>query len=208
MLFRSNWQDYVAWRLEDQFNYYRKKTVRLHQEQTRLQWLITIAGGLGTLLAAINQQIWVAVSSAVSAALISRLEFQQIETTLVGCNQAANDLYSIRAWWRALPVGEQENPQNLEQLVKLTENVIQSENAGWVQEMRDALSDMYGETEAESEEASDSDGEEEETEAEGQPSPALPESSSSTPAKPVEKPSEAARHLQSPVAEPTSAPSS
>ncbi|MFZ4667600.1 MAG: hypothetical protein ACOYME_14335, partial [Prochlorotrichaceae cyanobacterium] len=53
-------------------------------------------------------------------------------------------LYSIRAWWRALPSHAQADQANLETLVQLTENVIQAENAGWVQEMRDALSDMYG----------------------------------------------------------------
>jgi hypothetical protein len=81
--------------------------------------------------------------------LISVLEFQRIETTLVSCNQASNDLYSIRTWWRALTPEAQMDPHNLCTLVQLTENVIQAENAGWVQEMRDALSDMYGEGESE-----------------------------------------------------------
>ena len=146
------WQEYLQWRLEDQFNYYRKKSVSLSRQQIRLQWYITIIGGVGTLLAAIRLEIWVAVSSAVSAALISTLEFQRIETTLVSCNQAANDLYSIRTWWRALSPAAQAEPKNLETFVNLTENVIQAENAGWVQEMRDALSDMYGDQEATSEE--------------------------------------------------------
>ncbi|MFZ9738385.1 MAG: DUF4231 domain-containing protein [Prochlorotrichaceae cyanobacterium] len=144
-----SWQEYITWRLEDQFNYYRKKSVRLHQDQTRLQWCITIIGGVGTFLAAIRFEIWVAITSAVSAALISVLEFQRIETTLVSCNQASNDLYSIRTWWRALTPEAQMDPHNLCTLVQLTENVIQAENAGWVQEMRDALSDMYGEAESE-----------------------------------------------------------
>jgi SMODS and SLOG-associating 2TM effector domain 1/Protein of unknown function (DUF4231) len=150
------WREYVLWRLEDQFNYYRKKSVRLHGEQTRLQWCITTIGGLGTFLAAINREIWVAVTSAISAALISLLEFQRIETTLVSCNQASNDLYNIRTWWRALPPEAQDDPHNLETLVKLTENVIQAENAGWVQEMRDALSDMYGEEASEETSAEES----------------------------------------------------
>ena len=141
------WAEYLSWRLEDQLNYYCKKARRLDQQQNQLQLAIAILGGLGTFLAAVNLQIWVAVSGALSAALISTLEFQRIETTLVSCNQAANDLYSIRAWWRALSPDSQLNHQNLERLVSLTENVIQAENAGWVQEMRDALSDMYGEDE-------------------------------------------------------------
>jgi hypothetical protein len=169
-----DWRDYMSWRLEDQFNYYRKKTVKLHKQQTRLQWLITLSGAAGTILAAFKGEVWVAVSSAVSAALISTLEFQRIETTLVAANQASNDLYGLRTWWRALSPEEQQKPQNLSTLVTLTENVIQSENAGWVQEMRDALSDMYGEGEKQ-EQAETEETEAEETEAE---------------AKDTEKPSE------------------
>ena len=163
------WQEYMVWRLEDQFNYYRKKSVRLHREQTRLQWCITTIGGLGTFLAAINREIWVAVTSAISAALISMLEFQRIETTLVSCNQASNDLYNIRTWWRALSPEAQADPHNLETLVKLTENVIQAENAGWVQEMRDALSDMYGEEAAAEEGAAEEGGTEDGVAKEGSP---------------------------------------
>lgn len=139
-----DWPEYMVWRLEDQFNYYCKKARRLAKQQTQLQWSITIIGGVGTFLAAIERQIWVAVSSALSASLISTLEFRRVETNLMSCNQASNDLYSIRAWWRALSPEAQADQNNLETLVQLTENVIQAENAGWVQEMRDALSDMYG----------------------------------------------------------------
>ena len=139
------WREYLAWRLEDQFNYYCKKARKLGQQQTSLQWSIAIMGGVGTFLAAMEQEIFVAVSSAFSAALISTLEFRRVETNLVSCNQASNDLYSIRTWWRALSPEAQADQDNLETLVQLTENVIQAENAGWVQEMRDALSDMYGE---------------------------------------------------------------
>lgn len=181
------WQEYMVWRLEDQFNYYRKKSVRLHGEQTRLQWCITTIGGVGTFLAAIKFEIWVAVTSAVSATLISLLEFQRVETTLVSCNQASNDLYNIRTWWRALSPEAQADPHNLETLVKLTENVIQAENAGWVQEMRDALSDMYGEEasaeEGATEETAAEQTDAEQTEPEDQSEDDRPEPSLSPPAK-------------------------
>jgi hypothetical protein len=149
--------EYLAWRLEDQFDYYCRKSKKLDRELSRFQWLIYILGGIGTLLAAMNLEIWVAVSSAFASALSSFLEFKRVETNLVSCNQAASDLYDIRAWWRSLPVSAKNQQMNIETLVSTTESVIQSENASWVQEMRDALSEIYGEgegTESEEEGAS------------------------------------------------------
>jgi hypothetical protein len=139
--------DYLAWRLGDQSNYYGKKATRLSQQLTRFQWSIYIFGGAGTFLAAIDQELWVAVTSSLAAAMTSLLEFQRVEPTLISCNQAASDLYNVRAWWRALPVTAQQQQANIEVLVENTENIIQAENAGWVQEMRDALAEVYGDQE-------------------------------------------------------------
>ncbi len=145
---------YLAWRLEDQFDYYRRKAERLNKECAQFQWTIYTLGGVGTLLAATGFEVWVAVSSALASAIASFFEFKRVETNLTSCNQASSDLYDIRAWWRALPASAKAQSANLETLVKSTETVIQSENAGWVQEMRDALAEIYGDqeqTEAEDE---------------------------------------------------------
>ena len=140
-------EDYLAWRLEDQFNYYRKKAARLSRQLSTFQWSVYGMGGLGILLASIQQEIWVAVSSSMAAAFTSFLEFNRVESTLISCNQAASDLYNIRAWWRALPAESQAHAANVEALVMNVESVIQAENAGWVQEMRDALAEVYGDKE-------------------------------------------------------------
>jgi hypothetical protein len=96
-------------------------------------------------LAAFGFEIWIAVSSAVATAFASFLEFKRVETNLIAYNTAAADLYDIRAWWRALPETAKAQQSNIETLVNSTESVIQSENAGWVQEMRDALAEIYAE---------------------------------------------------------------
>lgn len=140
-------QDYVEWRLNDQFNYYRKKALKLSRQLSTFQWGIYAIGGVGIFLASVQQEIWVAVSSSMGAAFTSFLEFNRVESTLVSCNQAASDLYNIRAWWNALPEQTKANPSTVEALVNNVENVIQAENASWVQEMRDALAEVYGDQE-------------------------------------------------------------
>jgi hypothetical protein len=142
--------EYVAYRVEDQFNYYQKKALRLSRELQRFQWLVYILGGVGTSLAAFGFDVWIAVSSALATSFASFLEFKRVETNLVSCNMAASDIYDIRTWWRALSDSARRQQANIEILVSSTEAVIQSENLGWVQEMRDALSEIYGDkTEAE-----------------------------------------------------------
>jgi hypothetical protein len=140
---------YVHWRLEDQFDYYRSKAKRLAKELQRFQWSIYIIGGLGTLLAAIQMEIWVAVTSAIVAALGSFLEFKRVETNLIGMNLAASDLYDVRAWWRALSNSEKQQASNKATLVKSAEGIIQGENSSWLTEMREALSEVYGDEDGE-----------------------------------------------------------
>ncbi|MEB3211723.1 MAG: DUF4231 domain-containing protein [Leptolyngbyaceae bacterium] len=142
-------EQYMHWRIEDQFDYYRSKAKRLARELQRFQWSIYIIGGLGTLLAAVQMEIWVAVTSAVVAALGSFLEFKRVETNLIGMNLAASDLYDIRAWWRALSDSAKQQASNKATLVKSAEGIIQGENASWLTEMRDALSEVYGDEDSE-----------------------------------------------------------
>jgi hypothetical protein len=137
-------EQYITYRVEDQFTYYQSKAIRFGRELQRFQLLVIVLGGVGTALAAFGLDIWITVSSALATAFASYLEFKRVETTVVSCNMAAADLYDIRAWWRALPEEAKAQQKTVETLVNSTESVIQSENAGWIQEMREALSEIYG----------------------------------------------------------------
>jgi hypothetical protein len=152
-------EQYVLWRVDDQFSYYQRKSIKFSKEAQRFQLLILVLGIVGALLAAFKLEIWVAVSGAFVTAFTSFLEFKRVESTVIACNRAAADLYDIRTWWRSLSDTEKTQRVNIETLVDSTEAVIQSENAGWVQEMRDALAEIYGkkkEEEAIKSQASDS----------------------------------------------------
>ena len=138
-------EGYLKIRLGDQLNYYRKKTVKLDGQLKKMQWLILIFGGIGTLLAAIGLQLWIALTTTLVGAFATYLEYQQIENTLMKYNQAATDLTNIKAWWTALPAEAKSDPkrEKFDKLVGNTEQVLQSELAGWVQRMENALAELH-----------------------------------------------------------------
>jgi hypothetical protein len=133
---------YVQVRLEDQLGFYKRGSVREERSLQRIQWAIYIIGGLGTLLAAINQQVWIALTTAGAAALTTYLSYRQTESTLTKYNQAFTDLDNVKAWWTALPAAEQAKQENVDTLVDHTEQVLQSELDGWVQQMQNALAEL------------------------------------------------------------------
>jgi hypothetical protein len=75
-------------------------------------------------------------------AVTTYIGYQQFDSTLTAYNQAATDLENIRDWWRALPPEEKADPANIDELVQHVEQVLDTELAGWVQKMTDALSEL------------------------------------------------------------------
>jgi hypothetical protein len=133
---------YISIRLGDQLNYYRGKTVQLEKRLKRSHWLIYRFGGLGTLLAAVGLELWVALTTALVGMFATLLEYRQVENTLMKYNQAETHLTNIQTWWAALSEEGKTDPQNIDILVERTEEVLGSELAGWVQRMEDALSKL------------------------------------------------------------------
>jgi hypothetical protein len=133
---------YVEVRLGDQLSYFKGRSVKLERQLKMLYWAIFIIGGVGTYLAAVDQQVWIAVTTAVVAAIGTYLGYRQTENTLTKYNQAATDLANVKAWWNALPAEEQSRQENIDSLVEHTEQVLQSELDGWVQQMQNSLAEL------------------------------------------------------------------
>lgn len=120
-----------------------------------MQIAILVAGGVGTLLAAVGAQLWVALTTALATALTTSLASRQLDETLVRYNQSATDLANVRDWWTKLSPAAKRNPKNIDQLVEVTEKVLETELSGWVQRMENALAQLK--TEEEKDENSGSD---------------------------------------------------
>ncbi len=133
---------YITIRLGDQLSYFEGKTNQLERKLKVLQWSIYVIGGLGTLLAAVGFELWVALTAALAAAFTTYLEYQQTENTLTKYNQTAVNLDNVRNWWLGLTATERTDPTNVSLLVENTEQVLQSELTGWVQQMQDALATL------------------------------------------------------------------
>ena len=118
--------EYLNFRLADQLSYYKRKAVKLERQLKWMQWGIFIIGGVGTLLAAINLQVWIVLTTALVAALTTILGYKGTENTLMKYNQASTDLDNVRSWWLALPAEEQERQENVDSLVDHAEKVLQS----------------------------------------------------------------------------------
>ena len=86
--------------------------------------------------------MWIALTTALTAAIGTYLGYKQFENTLIEYNQSATDLKNVKAWWNALPAEEQASPDNIDALVEHTEQILKSEHDGWVQNMQDALANL------------------------------------------------------------------
>jgi len=134
---------YVTLRLVDQRTYYQGKAIRLERQWRWLQWVTYILGGVGTLLAAMGRDLWIALTTAVVTACTTYLGYQQIENTLMKYNQAATDLTNVQGWWMALSLEERADQHNIDTLVEHTETILSSEFTGWELAMHKALAELH-----------------------------------------------------------------
>lgn len=130
---------YLHFRLDDQLRYYRRKIDKLDRQLVTLQWLVLIFGGIGTVLAAIRLEPWVAVATSLVMAITTYLGYQQSEAKITKYQQAATDLENLKAWWSALSLEEQSDYRKFDTLVESTELILQGEVSGWVQDMKEVF---------------------------------------------------------------------
>ena len=133
---------YIEVRLEDQLAYFNRVAVRLGRKMTILQWAVWIIGAIGTYLALVGQQVWVAVTTSIAAALTSYLGYKLSEDKLMKFNQARTELVNVRAWWNALSPDDQADQANVNTLVEHTEQILKSELDSWVQLKQDVMAEV------------------------------------------------------------------
>ncbi|MBI3914607.1 MAG: DUF4231 domain-containing protein [Chloroflexi bacterium] len=133
---------YIEVRLGDQIRFHTRKVERLSRQLHRTQWAIYLFGGLGTFLAAIGLELWIAGTISLVGALTTYLQYQQVEFTLSRNNQTLAELGNLQAWWSALMTEEQAKQENIDRLVDTTERVLDEQSAAWVGKMRDALAEL------------------------------------------------------------------
>jgi biopolymer transport protein ExbB/TolQ len=106
-----------------------------------------IFGGLGSFLAAIGAQYWLPLTAAIVSAATAYLEYQQLEQLLTKYNLTKSSLESIQAEWQALSPAERQEPERVQSLVRNVEAILESENQGWVQYIKQSQESGTGDTE-------------------------------------------------------------
>ena len=138
---------YVELRLGDQINYFTGKSQMLEKQLKYFSYFAYMVGGLGTFLVAVNYQLWLPLTTAIVTAIATYFGYRQTENTLIKYNQTGEDLKNVRSWWYGLKPEEQADTANINSLVEHTEQVLQSEMDGWVQQMQNALDNLRKGTE-------------------------------------------------------------
>jgi uncharacterized Tic20 family protein len=134
--------DYIEVRLEDQLHFFQSRSLRLERQISFIYWTTYIVGGTGVFLAAVGQQAWIALTTAIVTAFSTYLVNQRTENTLIKYNQTATDLTNIKAWWNSLSAEEQSMQINIDSLVAHTEEILQGELDGWVQRLQNPLAEL------------------------------------------------------------------
>ncbi len=135
--------NYVNARLDPQISYYQKRTKNLYRDLMVLQMLILIGGGVGTFIAAIGLELWVALTATFVSVFTIYLQYNQIENTLIKYNQALNGLNNIKVWWTSLTANEKNDIKNRDKLVSSTEQILLTEHQVWILNMKQAVSKIH-----------------------------------------------------------------
>lgn len=136
-------ENYVNTRLDTEISYYQKRTKKLYRNLMLLQMLIFVGGGVGTFIAAIGLELWVALTATFVSVFTVYLQYNQIENTLIKYNQALNGLNNIKVWWASLTDNEKNDIKNRDKLVDSTEKILMTEHQVWVQNMQQAVAKIH-----------------------------------------------------------------
>ena len=135
-------QDYLNVRLETMLAFYNDKCPKLEALASKVQWGIVGMAFLGSLFAAIDLDLWIAATTSIATALTTFIGLRQYDFLLKRYNVAKSNLLNIKAWWTALSEEEKLQQSNLDKLVSSTEQAIENQMQGWVQQMKDALAEL------------------------------------------------------------------
>ena len=150
-----NGDEYFKYRLQHQLNWHNGK---VNQRKLWRRWM-TIAilsiGGLGALLAALavlgNQAsglaLWVALTSAIAAALLGWQELRKVDETIKNYSKVVLELTILSDHWENLEPEERTDVE-FYKLVRACEDVLWGQNVEYIRSMQEALKEYDTEKEA------------------------------------------------------------
>lgn len=132
--------EYINIIVNDQINFYRSRTNQKEGQLVFYQVLIWVFGGLGTLLAAFGEPIWLPLTTAFVTAFTAWLDYQKVQETLIKYNHAETRLSNILFWWKSLGT-DASLPENIIRLIDQVEDTLEGEVKGWVEHMHETMAE-------------------------------------------------------------------
>jgi prophage DNA circulation protein len=133
----------------DQLNWHVRQVNKANTERTRLYWFILIAGGLGSVLAALGGtfSLWVALTASLTSALIGWQQLRDRDTIVRNYSKVVMELTILSEHWNNLEPEERTDAEFFN-MVNSTEDILWSQNVEYIKAMQEALTDASLEKEA------------------------------------------------------------
>jgi hypothetical protein len=133
---------YLNARLREPIAWYKRKAKKLGTEYKVFQFFIYLVGGVGTVIAALGQHLWVALTASLAVVFTAYLAYRSTEGTLILYNRTATLLTNVETWWASLTPKQKESTTYVDLFVNMTEDTLKNERIGWTQHMENALDQL------------------------------------------------------------------
>lgn len=139
-----SFEEYYEYRIKDQLDWHVRRVQRLQRDRVRMQIWILFAGGLGAFLAAMGDpfSIWVALTTALTTALIGVQEIRNYDKTVRNYSRVILELSTISNHWHNLEVTETRDERTKKEFYKMvqaTETVLWNQFVEYIKSMQEVL---------------------------------------------------------------------
>ena len=131
-------EDYFKYRLENELNWHIKKINQKQKERLRLKTLIIISGAAGAVLAALNFNIWVALTASITTTMLGWQELKNLDLVVRNYSKVILELGIIADHWKNI-AQPKKTQSEFYKMVNFTEDLLWSRNVEYIKAMQEAL---------------------------------------------------------------------
>lgn len=118
---------YIKMRAEPAMLTYQTSANMMDSASKTISILVILMSASGTAFAIFGLNIYIAVTTAVSSALLTLTESLGYEPKIIAANRASGKMLEVIGWWRSRTAIEQANPQKFSKLVRVCERAMSNQ---------------------------------------------------------------------------------
>jgi hypothetical protein len=133
-------EQYFTFRVENQLAWHMNKLKQRQAERVRLTMYVLLAGGAGSLLAALGGpfSLWVALTASLASALIGWQQLRNVDMVIKNYSKVQLELMSIYDHWNNIDPAARTDA-DFHEMVKNTEDLLWSQNVEFIKAMQESL---------------------------------------------------------------------